>query len=340
MLACPRCMTALPPGALVCTSCGALVHGARLEQLANEAYALEATSPHRAAMVWRQALDLLPRDAQQYASIYQRMHALAAGMAAPDATPHNAVPYPGQELQYEPREPVRNDPWPLAVAKTLGSMLLSIVVYYFVFGQNWIAAVGFTVLILVHEMGHVVALWRYGLSASPPIFIPFMGALINLRQPPRDAWEEAVVGIGGPVAGTIGALACWAAFYQTGWLPLIPIAYWGVILNGFNMLPVPPLDGGRITAAVSPWVWIPGVLGLVGLFVYEFLQTGRVSFIMLLILFYALPRIRQTLSNRQARQHPYYRIGRRWKWLMGAFYLGLSAVLLASYVYLSHVLLA
>src|SRR5205085_372286 len=102
------------------------------------------------------------------------------------------------------------------------------------------------VLILVHELGHVAAMRHYGLSASPPIFIPFMGALINLRQPPQDAKVEAVVGIGGPIAGTVGALACYALYLglPDGSARMLThqLAFVGFALNLFNLLPVPPLD--------------------------------------------------------------------------------------------------
>src|SRR5690606_18410634 len=77
-------------------------------------------------------------------------------------------------------------------------------------GHSMLLGTGFLVLILIHEFGHVLAMKHYRLSASPPIFIPFLGALINLRQQPPDAKVEAIVGIGGPALGTVGAAACFA----------------------------------------------------------------------------------------------------------------------------------
>ena len=94
-----------------------------------------------------------------------------------------------------------------------------------------------------------------------------MGAVINLRSQPKDAAQEAVIGIGGPVLGTVVALACYGLAYVMPQYSevLLQVAFWGFILNLFNMLPVPPLDGGRVTAAISPWIWAPGLLALVGL---------------------------------------------------------------------------
>jgi hypothetical protein len=74
------------------------------------------------------------------------------------------------------------DPWPLAVTKTAVSMLISIVVYSMLFGLMF--STGFVALILIHELGHVFAMKYYRLRASPPIFIPFLGAVINLRDRP------------------------------------------------------------------------------------------------------------------------------------------------------------
>jgi Zn-dependent protease len=220
-------------------------------------------------------------------------------------------------------------------------MLISIIVYMWLFsGQHGLGyglkfSIGFCVLMLVHELGHSFAMKYYGLSASPPIFIPFLGAVINLRQPPRNALEEAVVGIGGPYLGTVGAMIVYlmslqAQSAQTAEL-LRDLAGWGFLLNLFNMLPVPPLDGGRITAAVSPWIWIPGLLGAVALAVSDWMQTGFVNPIFILLLLAAWPRIKMVLSMRRQRL-PYYDIGKASKILMAGAYIALGLFLAGMHV--------
>ena len=216
------------------------------------------------------------------------------------------------------------DPWHVALLKTGGSMALSIYLYAQIW--NWQFATGFVLLILVHELGHSLAMRYYGLSASPPIFIPFLGALINLRQPPRNALEEAVVGIGGPVTGTIGAAVSYAIYLNTHEPLFLLLAYFGFLLNLFNMLPVPPLDGGRVTAAVSPWIWMPGLAAVLAWMAYDYFTTGRVSFILLLLLLFAWPRIRSILSA-HVRGGPYYNIGKPAQWGMGAAYILLGGIL-------------
>src|SRR5271168_3271724 len=91
--------------------------------------------------------------------------------------------------------------------KTSLSMLLMIWVYSWTFG--WPFAAGFVVLIFVHEMGHVIAAKWLGLPVTAPIFIPFVGAYITMKENPRDAWTEALMAYGGPLAGGIGGWVCW-----------------------------------------------------------------------------------------------------------------------------------
>ena len=92
------------------------------------------------------------------------------------------------------------------ILKSGGTMLLTIWVYTQIWG--WQFALGFVLLLLVHECGHLLAAKKFGLKVGAPVFIPFMGAFIALKEAPRNAWIEACVGIGGPILGSVGALIC------------------------------------------------------------------------------------------------------------------------------------
>jgi Zn-dependent protease len=140
--------------------------------------------------------------------------------------------------------------------KTLATMVVSIVLY----GTQWGLpfAIGFVLLIFVHEMGHVVVLRREGIPAGAPVFIPFLGAFIAMRGRPRDAYVEAKVGIGGPIAGSLAAWATLAAGLALDRHLLITLGHAGILLNLFNLIPVSPLDGGRIAGAFSRAFWIVG----------------------------------------------------------------------------------
>ena len=117
------------------------------------------------------------------------------------------------------------------------------------------------VLLLVHEMGHVIALRREGIKASAPMFIPFLGAVISARSLGDNALAEARVGLAGPILGSLGAAACILIWQITGNDYWRALAFTGFFLNLFNLLPVVPLDGGRAMAAMAPWMWFVGLRG-------------------------------------------------------------------------------
>ncbi len=150
---------------------------------------------------------------------------------------------------------------------TAGSMLVSIGAYALIWG--WKFALGFVLLILVHEMGHALEARRQGLDVSAPVFIPFLGAAILLKEQPQDVWREFKIAAAGPIVGSVGAAACLAVYAATErdfWLAL---AFVGFFVNLFNLAPVWQLDGGRMVSAIHPGLWIPGLIAVGALvFVY------------------------------------------------------------------------
>jgi Zn-dependent protease len=163
--------------------------------------------------------------------------------------------------------------WLLAAGKmgklltTGGTMLLSIAVYSMLFG--WPYAVGFVLLIFVHEMGHFVAARQRGLAVGGIAFIPFFGSWVALKDMPRDVETEAYVAFAGPLAGTAASLLCYFVGRSYGSNLLVALSYSGCMLNLINLIPISPMDGGRITAIVSPKLWLVGVPLLAGLFFYH-----------------------------------------------------------------------
>ncbi|MBA3791892.1 MAG: site-2 protease family protein [Rubrobacter sp.] len=154
----------------------------------------------------------------------------------------------------------------LLKVKFLGSaltMIVSVGAYALLF--PWTFAVGFVALIWIHEMGHVLQLKREGIPASAPMFIPFLGAFVAMKQMPKNALAEARVGLAGPVLGSVGALGAWGIYELTQEPLFLGLAYVGFFLNLFNLLPMLPLDGGRAVGALSPVFWLVGIAGLVAL---------------------------------------------------------------------------
>jgi Zn-dependent protease len=153
----------------------------------------------------------------------------------------------------------------LKIFTTAGTMLVSVGAYALLWG--WWFAVGFVLLLFVHEAGHALEAKRQGLDVSAPLFIPFLGAVIAMRQMPQDVWREAQVAIAGPILGSIGAAACWGLGKYLDSDLLVALGFTGFLLNLFNLAPFGPLDGGRIAAAVHPGLWIAGLAVLVGLLI-------------------------------------------------------------------------
>jgi Zn-dependent protease len=149
---------------------------------------------------------------------------------------------------------------------SVATMLLTIWVYGQIYGPHF--AAGFVGMLLVHELGHYFAARRRGLEVGLPAFIPFVGAWINLRGHPHDSETDAYVAFAGPFVGTLAAfLAFWHASKSGDdfWMAL---AYSGFMLNLFNMIPISPLDGGRITQVLSPKIWYLGLPILISLYFY------------------------------------------------------------------------
>jgi Zn-dependent protease len=111
---------------------------------------------------------------------------------------------------------------------------------------GWSFAVGVVLLILVHELGNYVEARRLGLDPQLPVFIPFLGAYVALRNVRFDPWVNARVSLAGPVAGGIGAGACLAAAVAVDSDLLRALAYAGFLLNLINLVPIGILDGGHV----------------------------------------------------------------------------------------------
>lgn len=144
----------------------------------------------------------------------------------------------------------------------------------------WQFALGLVIMIFIHEMGHVVAAKQKGLPVSAPSFIPFLGALITMKKQPRDAVTEAYIAFGGPLLGTLGAVACYGLAMWTSQEILYIIAGIGFFLNLFNLIPVHPLDGGRIAVAITRWLWVIGLI--IGAYVVIHLKSIILGFFYLL----------------------------------------------------------
>lgn len=207
------------------------------------------------------------------------------------------------------------------VATTAGTMLVSIVAYAFIFG--WWYAAGFVLLILAHELGHYIAARQRGLEVGAPTFIPFVGAWIEMKQAPHDVETEAYVAMAGPLVGTIAALVCYYLSQNYDSRLMLALAYAGFFINLFNLIPLSPFDGGRITAILSPRVWFLGVPIFAAVFYY------RPSPILILVAVLAIPQLMAAwrYNPDDPENARYYEVSLENKLMYGVFYLGLACFL-------------
>jgi Zn-dependent protease len=225
----------------------------------------QARDWHGARQAWAKALELLPPDSEEYRLAKTRIENIDLQLSdgnvwkkrfaklGPIGTFLLVALSKGKLLLLG-----------LTKLSTFASMLAFFAVYWSIFG--WKFALGFVLSIYIHEMGHVMALRRYNIAASAPMFIPFFGAIVRMRQYPHNVGEDARVGLAGPIWGLGSAVAAWLAAITTG-LPIwYAIAHTAAWLNLFNLLPIWQLDGGRgfraltrkqraIAAAVAIGMW-------------------------------------------------------------------------------------
>jgi len=259
---CPQCGTELAPKLIVCPACHRLVHADELKRLAAEAERDEQANDLTSALSrWREALEFLPPDSRQHQTISEKISALSARVDTGGSSPSGkSRPSPSQAAAAKKTPLGKAWAWIVAAAGlvltkgkllllgltkmgTLWTMVLAFGVYWTIWG--WKFAAGLVVSIYIHEMGHVVALTQYGMKATAPMFIPGLGALIRMKQHPASPREDARVGLAGPLYGLGAALAAFAIYELTGAPIWAAIARVGAWINLFNLLPIPPLDGGR-----------------------------------------------------------------------------------------------
>lgn len=201
---------------------------------------------------------------------------------------------------------------------SLGSMVLTIGTYSVFFGVPY--AVGMVGLITVHEVGHALVMHQRGIPFSPMVFMPFMGAMIQMNRRPRDAWEDALVAFGGPALGSLGAAGVAVAGHMTQSQLLFALADFGFMINLFNLLPLGSMDGGRIAGALSPWAHVAG-LGIGGTLALSGSIHNPIFYLILLSGGY---ETYQRFFNPGSIPPGYYRITPMQRAAIGVGYIGLA----------------
>lgn len=209
------------------------------------------------------------------------------------------------------------------------SLLLTLFVWQSMLGTMALA-VGFLVMIFIHEMGHYLAAKQLGLPVSAPIFTP-MGAVILMPTLPKSAKDEAYIAIAGPVLGTVGALAGFILGLVLGVKDLIQVSQLAFMLNLFNLIPLAPMDGGRISMVINRHLWVLGA-PLLAWVVYSSGFSSMTVLVAVLVGWQAFQDV--TMRKQLAQVNPQYfqpELPARLAYI--AAYLGLGAFLVWAYFF-------
>lgn len=204
------------------------------------------------------------------------------------------------------------------------SFLITVLFFWFMVNSLTVA-IGFLLLLFVHEMGHYLACRYKGIQATLPVFTP-LGAMIVIDPLElRNAKEEAFIALAGPAVGGVASLMVLALAPVLGSHEMFLIGYYGLVLNLFNLIPLAPLDGGRISMAIERRMWVVGL----PLLVIAFLSFGF-SFLNLLVAILIFSQAWRDVKFRrmQAWQDPrYFNVGRHARLGYALAYVGLAALL-------------
>jgi Zn-dependent protease len=201
----------------------------------------------------------------------------------------------------------------------IGSAALSVVAFW-LWTNSWLLGAGIVALLFVHEMGHFIVIRAKGLPASLPVFIPLLGAYVTMRLPPRNVRDEAEIALAGPVAGGLAGLGCLALYQVTGEGALITLAYFTFFINLLNLVPISPLDGGRVVGAISRWFWLFGFV-IAGVAFYY-----TQSWILLLIGIFGLAQTIGRFASARS-YNAYYKISFAERLYITTLYFGLAGAL-------------
>jgi hypothetical protein len=182
---------------------------------------------------------------------------------------------PKPDLARQKLEPVR---W-ISLAVSVSSLCVTHVVLSRALGVEISSAVLF--ILGCHEMGHFVAARYFQQRSLWPLFVPWVGAVIFMKDPVNDERAKAWIGLAGPIAGVLATAflhllaGCWRSPV------LLEAAIWGYSMHLFNLIPAGTLDGGHIAGYLARWMWIPGTVGLGA---YLWLEGGGPWFFQALLL--------------------------------------------------------
>lgn len=196
------------------------------------------------------------------------------------------------------------------------SLTMAVTIWVYALFYGWAFGAGIVILIFLHEMGHALAIRMKGIRAGAPVFIPFVGAFITMKELPKDVKVESFIAYGGPLAGGLASTISYWLFKEWGNPLFLVLAYVGFLMNLFNLIPFSPLDGGRIVAAVSTKIWGAGLL-----FILLFFLKTHNPILMMILVFGGLQIWNR--RNKKDTDGAYYEVESSYRLNMGLSYVGI-----------------
>jgi Zn-dependent protease len=230
------------------------VYADELKRLASEAQERMDKGDLPAALeAWKRALELLPSQTIQHSAVSERLRELEQRTSESAREQASVRKWKGVAIV----GPVlvflltKGKFLLLGFANfaTFSTMLASVGLFWSLYG--WKFGLGLVVSIYIHEMGHIAAMRRFGMSASAPMFVPGFGAFVRMNQKWVDAGQDARIGLAGPIWGLGTAIIAWVVWAVTGQSIWAAIGAGGAWLNLLNLLPLWSLDGGRAFRALT-----------------------------------------------------------------------------------------
>ncbi len=248
---CPQCSHYLAEGTLLCPHCGTLIYGQHVAGLAQTAQQMEIEKRWADARVaWGEALAWLPEGTSQAQAVQTRVAAIDNRTRTDEERTARWTKRLG------PLAPIllllgklKGILFLLFKMKFLFSFFAFFGLYWALFG--WKFGLGFTLSILVHEMGHYWAVKRRGLKADLPVFMPGLGAYVRWYAMGIPLDGLAGIALAGPMFGLAAALACLGLFAWTHQQVFLALAHTGAFINLLNLIPVLGLDGAQATFALT-----------------------------------------------------------------------------------------
>ena len=118
------------------------------------------------------------------------------------------------------------------------------------FQQSLLGVATVIAVLFIHETGHLIGMKILGYRDVRMFFIPFFGAAVSGVQKNASSTQQAIVALLGPVPGIVLGIGCAMLFFRTANDLYAETASSLLFLNGFNLLPFHPLDGGRVLDAL------------------------------------------------------------------------------------------